>query len=86
MVEVVEHQPLTLCGPSTVHPEQLVACDRILCDQLGEVYLLQYDEANKWYWLEHQTSSEPYLFVSWDSESDVQARCKPIKTPNQHFP
>lgn len=76
MVSIIEHQPLAFCDPSTVKPEQLMACDRIMCDQLGEVYLLQFDPGNRWHWLEHQTSSEPYMLVSWDSDSTAKARCK----------
>jgi len=76
MVPVVEHQPLAFCDPRSVLPEQLVACDRVMCDQLGEVYLLSYHPENKWYWLSKQTPSEPYLLVSWDSDSCGEARCE----------
>ncbi|KAM5385453.1 hypothetical protein ACJZ2D_001094 [Fusarium nematophilum] len=87
MVPVIEHQPLAFIDPGSVHPEQLVACDRIMCDQLGEVYLLEFHEDNKWYWLEHQTPSEPYLIVSWDSESDAKARyCPHLSFTNSRAP
>ncbi|CAM1505657.1 Fc.00g112940.m01.CDS01 [Cosmosporella sp. VM-42] len=76
MVPVVERQPLALCDPRSVLPEQMISCDRILCDTLGEVYLLQHHPENKWYWLEHQTSSEPYLILTWDSEAGGHARCE----------
>lgn len=37
---------------------------------------MQYHEAQEWYWLENQTPQEPFMFLTWDSESNGQARCK----------
>lgn len=76
MVAVVAHQPLALCDIRSILPDSLVACDRILCDLLGEVYLLQHHPDQEWYWLESQTPDKPFLFLTWDSASVGEARCE----------
>ncbi|KAK6211554.1 hypothetical protein QIS74_10818 [Colletotrichum tabaci] len=85
MVPVIKHQPLALCDVRTTRPGQFVACDRILCERLGEVYLMQYHEAQEWYWLENQTPQEPFMFLTWDSESNGQARyCPHLSFKNEY--
>ncbi|KAI2637744.1 hypothetical protein GGS26DRAFT_425865 [Hypomontagnella submonticulosa] len=75
MVPVIEDHPLALCDPRSVKTDDMTACDRILGDNLGEVYFLHYQPDQKWYWLEHQTPSELYAILMWDSEASGQARC-----------
>ena len=85
MVPEVEHQPLALCDIRSVDPTHMMACDRILVDKLGEVYLLQYHQDQKWYWLDKQTPSEPYLIVTWDSETNGKARCMEYNSMRVHL-
>ncbi|PVH86311.1 hypothetical protein DL98DRAFT_407871, partial [Cadophora sp. DSE1049] len=75
LLPVVEDQPLAFCDPFTVRPMDLVETDRIVVNKLGAVYLMHYHEEQQWYWLHHQTSSEPFVFITWDSEAQGQARC-----------
>lgn len=76
MVPSIENSPLALCDGRSLLPDKLIACDRVFCGRLGENYLVQFHGGQKWYWLDRQTSSEPYLFLDWDSEADGGARCK----------
>jgi hypothetical protein len=50
--------------------------DRIIPDRVGEVYYLTYNPKHKWYWLEKQTSSEPFAFVMYDTQAGSHARCR----------
>ncbi|OAG19570.1 hypothetical protein CC77DRAFT_1051261 [Alternaria alternata] len=77
LVAVIEDQPLALCDPRTVAPEDLFACDRVVVNKLGEVYLMRYDPRQRWYWLSSQKTSEPYVFLTWDSKSEGQPRLCP---------
>ena len=71
LVDVIERQPLAICDPRTVKNENLVKCDRVLVDDIGEITLLQHQPEQKWYWLDSQKTSEPFIFCTWDS-TDTQ--------------
>lgn len=71
LVPVIERQPLAICDPRSVQNNNLIKCDRILVDDLGEITLLQHHPEQKWYWLESQTTAEPFIFCTWDS-NDLQ--------------
>jgi len=74
---VVEDRPLALCDSRSVDPRDLIAADRILPDRVGEVYYLRHNPEQRWYWMEHQSSSEPYIFVMYDTKPGDQARFCP---------
>lgn len=46
-----------------------MAADRASREFVGEAYYLQYNEAQKWYWISGQTEEELMVFVNWDSDS-----------------
>lgn len=46
---MLEDRPLALCDSRSVHPEDLVATDRIIPDRVGEVYYLTHNPNHKWY-------------------------------------
>jgi hypothetical protein len=94
LVEELEDRPLALCDSRTVALDDLVAADRVLPHTVGEIYFLQYDASQRWYgkcllfpqevltvlryWLEKQRTSEPLLFLAYDTHSRPgAARCKP---------
>jgi hypothetical protein len=81
LIPVLEDRPLALCDSRSVEPEDLVAADRIIPSKEGEVYYLTYNPNHKWYWLEKQTPSEPYLFVMYDTKAGKHARCEHLKLP-----
>jgi len=45
---VLEDRPLALCDSRTVTPSDLIACDRIIPDRVGEVYYLKHNPEHKW--------------------------------------
>lgn len=73
---VLEDRPLALCDAQTVAKEDLAPTDRVLPDRLGEIYYLHYAPKQKWYWLEKQKTTEPFLFLMYDTmTSENLARC-----------
>lgn len=49
LVPVLEDRPLALCDSRSVHPHDLIAADRIIPNNVGEVYYLTYNPNHKWY-------------------------------------
>ena len=49
LVPMLEDRPLALCDSRSVDPEDLVASDRIIPNNVGEVYYLTYNPKHKWY-------------------------------------
>ncbi|KAH8602774.1 hypothetical protein B0O99DRAFT_587850 [Bisporella sp. PMI_857] len=87
LVPVLEDRPLALCDSRSVKPHDLIATDRVIPDRVGEVYYLTYNENHKWYWLEHQTSSEPFVFVMYDTMEGSHARfCPHVSFINPRSP
>ncbi|KAH6690762.1 hypothetical protein BKA61DRAFT_285586 [Leptodontidium sp. MPI-SDFR-AT-0119] len=83
LLPVLEDRPLALCDSRTVAPSDLIACDRIIPDRVGEVYYLKYNPQHEWYWMSKQTSSEPYMFVLYDTKAGSHARfCPHVSFPN----
>ncbi|CAM6001912.1 unnamed protein product [Sphagnum balticum] len=72
----LEDRPLAICDSRSVEPDDLVPADRVMPGKAGEVYYLTYNANHKWYWLEKQTPSEPFVFVMYDTKSGSHARCK----------
>jgi len=77
LLPVLEDRPLALCDGRSVDPADLVASDRIIPDRIGEVYYLTYNPQHEWYWLSHQTSSEPFAFVMYDTKAGDHSRFCP---------
>ncbi|KAL2064601.1 hypothetical protein VTL71DRAFT_3738 [Oculimacula yallundae] len=87
LLPTLEDRPLAVCDSRTVAPSDLIACDRVLPDRVGEVYYLKYSPLHKWYWISNQTSSEPYVFVLYDTKSGTHARfCPHVSFPNPEAP
>ncbi|KAH7348887.1 hypothetical protein BKA65DRAFT_584780 [Rhexocercosporidium sp. MPI-PUGE-AT-0058] len=78
LVPVLHDRPLALCDSRSVDPEDLIAADRVIPGIIGEVYYLTYNEKHKWFWLEKQTPSEPFIFVMYDTKDGPHARCKNV--------
>ncbi|PVH73595.1 hypothetical protein DL98DRAFT_431000 [Cadophora sp. DSE1049] len=85
LVPVLENRPLALCDSRSVAPEDLVAADRVIPGQVGEVYYLTHSSNHKWFWLEKQTPSEPFVFVMYDTKAGNHARCKLPFCPHVSF-
>jgi hypothetical protein len=70
LVPEVQDFPLGLCDRRTVRLDDLVECDKIHTDYIGEGLYLQYQPSQRWYWLSAQRKEEPVMFVTWDSLTD----------------
>jgi hypothetical protein len=81
VVAVVEQWALTLCDQRTVPPTSHILCDKVHSDHAREGVYIEYSSSYKWYWLSKQTTDEPVIFISWDS----QAGTLPCKYPT-YFP
>lgn len=78
---VLEDRPLALCDSRTVRPEDLEATDRVRPDGEVENYYLHHEPQQQWYWLENQKSSEPFIFLIFDTMTGKDtARCKSSPT------
>ncbi|PVH79049.1 hypothetical protein DL98DRAFT_589825 [Cadophora sp. DSE1049] len=87
LVPVLEDRPLALCDSRSVEPDDLVAADRIIPGRVGEVYYLTHNPKHKWFWLERQTPSEPFVFVMYDTKSGPHARfCPHVSFQNPNAP
>ncbi|KAH6690761.1 hypothetical protein BKA61DRAFT_715482 [Leptodontidium sp. MPI-SDFR-AT-0119] len=85
LLPVLEDRPLAFCDSRSVDPGDLVAADRIIPGNVGEVYYLTYNPKHSWYWLEKQTPEEPLIFVMYDTKAGPHARFCPhvsFKNPN----
>jgi hypothetical protein len=76
LLPVVEDSPLALCDAASVRNEDLLECDKVHADHIGEGLYLRYHQEQRWYWLSEQTNNEALVFVTWDS---VQHEKRPGK-------
>jgi hypothetical protein len=67
---------LALCDYRSVDPEDFLEADRVFPDRVGEVYYLKYSKKHRWFWLEGQKQSEPFVFIMYDTMVGDQAKCK----------
>lgn len=67
LLPIVEDSPLALCDASSVRKEDLLECDKVHADHVGEGLYLKFHQKQKWYWLSKQTREEALVFVTWDS-------------------
>lgn len=87
LVPMLEDRPLALCDSRSVDPEDLVASDRIIPNNVGEVYYLTYNPKHKWFWMEKQTPAEPFAFVMYDTKAGPHGRfCPHVSFVNPRTP
>ncbi|KAI0115619.1 hypothetical protein GGR51DRAFT_503581 [Nemania sp. FL0031] len=78
-----EDRPLALCDYSSINANDLVPTERVYPTRIQEIYHLKYNKKQQWYWLPNQLSSEPFLFLTYDSHSGSNARyCPHISVDN----
>jgi hypothetical protein len=72
----IEDAPLAVCDARSVRPEDLVACDLVFRDRVGETYALGYSPEQRWFYYPHMRRGEVLLLKCYDSREDV-ARFSP---------
>lgn len=69
--------PLAVCDARTVDAEDLVAADIIYPKRTGEIYLVTYSAAHRWYYYPAMTPDEVLVFKHYDSRPDAAVRRTP---------
>lgn len=72
----VEDAPLAVCDARSVRPGELVACDLVFRDRVGETYALAYSPEQRWFYYPRMRRDEALLLKCYDSRADV-ARFSP---------
>ena len=67
----VEKSPLALCDAQSISARDLIACDLVYRDRVGETYALQFDPAQRWYHFPRLAPDEAILIKGYDSAEGV---------------
>ena len=70
----VLNNALALCDAATVSSSDLVASERRARDRIGELELVSWNPAHRWYYYPEMTRSEALLIKTFDSSLDGPAR------------
>jgi hypothetical protein len=77
----VKDAPLAFCDYFSLQNTDTVAADRVSVDYVGEVYYLQYNKAQQWYFFRDQMPDEVTMFTSFDSKHGQGVACKILDPP-----
>ncbi len=69
--------PLAMCDARTVSPGDLVASDLIYRDRTGEIFLVQHNPRQRWYYVPAMREDEALLLKCYDSARDGRAVLSP---------
>ncbi|HKZ73576.1 MAG TPA: CmcJ/NvfI family oxidoreductase [Steroidobacteraceae bacterium] len=64
----LQTRPLALLDATTLRPDDLVACDLIYRDRLGEIYYIAHHPRHEWYYYPHMRREEVLLLKGFDSD------------------
>ena len=70
----VHTSPLACCDASTIDPGDLVAAERRAPDRIGELELVRWNPAHRWYFYPEMQRDEALLIKTFDSATDGRAR------------
>ncbi|KAH4188154.1 hypothetical protein HBI56_108130 [Parastagonospora nodorum] len=85
LVQVIQDKPLALCDSRTVLKNDLIATDQVTRKIAGEIYYVNYNPDQMWYYLSEQKEDEVIIFKSYDSRPDA-AMAPHVSFPNPHAP
>ncbi len=71
---VVHSSPLACCDAATLAPEDLIASERRAKDRIGELELVAFNPAHRWYYYPAMTAEEALLIKTFDAATDGRAR------------
>ena len=66
--------PLACCDATTIDPGDLVAAERRAPDRIGELQLVRWNPAHRWYYFPEMRQDEILLIKTFDSAEDGRAR------------
>ena len=67
----VEKSPLAICDAQSIADGDLIACDLVYRDRVGETYALQFNPGQRWYHFPRIAPDEAILIKSYDSAESV---------------
>ncbi|MEM1111440.1 MAG: CmcJ/NvfI family oxidoreductase [Pseudomonadota bacterium] len=71
---LVEGSPLACCDAATIDSADLVASERRAEERVGELELVTWNPAHRWYYFPAMTAEEGLLIKTFDSAQDGRAR------------
>ncbi|MFB3077919.1 MAG: CmcJ/NvfI family oxidoreductase, partial [Lysobacterales bacterium] len=70
----VESSPLTCCDARSIAATDLVASERRAKERIGELQLVSWNPAHRWYWFPKLQKDEAVLIKTFDSSTQVARR------------
>ena len=70
----VVNSPLAVCDAATIDPADLVTSERRARDRIGELQLVTWNPAHRWYYYPGMTRNEALLIKTFDSDLSGPAR------------
>lgn len=64
----LRRDPLAVCDARSIAPEDLVACDLIYPERVGETYSLRFNPAHRWVYFPQMQADEVLLIKVYDSD------------------
>jgi hypothetical protein len=71
--DTVWNSPLACCNATTLSQDDLVASERRAHDRIGELQLVSWNPAHRWYYYPQMTAVEALLLKTFDSSGDGRA-------------
>jgi hypothetical protein len=70
----IESWPLALCDARSLRQDDVVPCDLVYRDRVGETYGFTYNPQHRWYFFPRMERNEAILLKCYDSKDDGRAR------------
>ena len=70
----IESSPLALCDARSLRQEDVVPCDLVYRERVGETYGFTYNPKHRWYYFPRLERNEAILLKCYDSKEDGRAR------------
>jgi hypothetical protein len=70
----IESSPLALCDARSLRPDDVVPCDLVYRERVGETYGFTYNPMHRWYYFPRMERNEAILLKCYDSKDDGRAR------------
>lgn len=77
LVEPVLVSPLAVADGQTVEANDLISCDLVYPDRIGEIFQIAHNPNQRWYYHPKMTPNEVLLIKGFDSEIDARVRFCP---------
>lgn len=77
LMEPVKVAPLAIADAGSVPFEDLIACDLVYPDRVGEIYELKANPEHRWFYFPEMKRDEVILIKGYDSDQNGKARFAP---------